>query len=114
MRARFALHSLFALLLACSVAFGQTITGSITGTISDPSGAAVGGATVTAINVDTGVQTPTTTNGDGIYVLRFLQLGHYKLSITSTGFNPTTVGPFTIEGGQEAKIRHEAQPRLRQ
>ena len=79
MRARFALYSFFALFLACSVALGQTITGSITGTISDPSGAAVGGARVTAINVDTGVQTPTTTNSDGVYTLRFLQPGHYKL-----------------------------------
>ncbi len=104
MRSRFTLLSFFALLLACSVAFGQTITGSITGTISDPSGAAVGGATVTAINVDTGVQTPTTTNADGVYTLRFLQIGHYKLSIKSTGFNPTTAGPFTLEVGQEAKV----------
>jgi Carboxypeptidase regulatory-like domain/TonB-dependent Receptor Plug Domain len=104
MRPRFALYSFFALLFACSVAFGQTITGSLTGTISDPSGAAVSGATVTAINVDTGVQTPTTTNANGIYTLRFLQIGHYKLSITSSGFNSATAGPFTLEGGQEAKF----------
>jgi Carboxypeptidase regulatory-like domain/TonB-dependent Receptor Plug Domain len=104
MRARFALYSFFALLLACSVALGQTITSSITGTISDPSGAAVGGATVTAINVDTGIQTPTTTNSTGVYVLRFLQPGHYKLSITSTGFNSTSAGPFTLEVGQEARF----------
>jgi len=104
MRARFALYSFFALLLACSVAFGQTITGSVTGTISDPSGAAVIGATVTAINVDTGVQTPTTTNSAGVYTLRFLQPGHYKLSITSSGFSSTTAGPFTLEVGQEARV----------
>jgi Carboxypeptidase regulatory-like domain/TonB-dependent Receptor Plug Domain len=104
MRARFALYSFFALFLACSVALGQTITGTITGTISDPSGAAVGGATVTAVNVDTGIETPTTTNADGIYVLRFLQIGHYKLAVRSSGFSPTTAGPFTLEGGQEARI----------
>src|ERR1700729_1292092 len=104
MRARLALYTFIALLLSCSIAWGQTITGSITGTISDPSGAAVGGATVTAINVDTGVQTPTTTNGDGVYILRFLQPGHYKLSVKSTGFNPTTAGPFTLEVGQEARV----------
>ncbi|HMH16084.1 MAG TPA: TonB-dependent receptor [Edaphobacter sp.] len=104
MRARFALYSFFALLLACSVAFGQTITGSLTGTVSDPSGAAVIGATVTAMSVDTGVQTPTTTNAAGVYTLRFLQPGHYKLSITSSGFSSTTAGPFTLEVGQEAKI----------
>jgi Carboxypeptidase regulatory-like domain/TonB-dependent Receptor Plug Domain len=104
MRARLALCTVIALLLSCPITWGQTITGSITGTITDPSGAAVGGAAVTAINVDTGVQTPTTTNGDGVYILRFLQPGHYKLSVRSTGFNPTTAGPFTLEVGQEARV----------
>jgi hypothetical protein len=62
---------------------GQTITGSVTGTVSDASGAALAAAKVTATNVDTGVETSTTTNADGVYVLRFLQIGHYKISIAA-------------------------------
>ncbi|MCU1225260.1 MAG: TonB-dependent receptor, plug, partial [Edaphobacter sp.] len=104
MRARIALCSFFLFLVSCSIALAQTITGSITGTVTDSSGAAVGSAKVAAMNVDTGVETPTTTNSDGVYVLRFLQIGHYTLTVTSSGFSPTSAGPFALEVGQEAKV----------
>jgi hypothetical protein len=104
MRFRIALYSLLALLVSCSIAMGQTITGSVTGTVSDPSGAAVAGAKVVATNVDTGVETSTTTNADGVYVLRFLQIGRYKISIAGQGFASTEMGPFALEVGQEAKV----------
>jgi hypothetical protein len=104
MRFRIALYSLFALLVNCSIAMAQTITGSVTGTVSDPSGAAVAGAKVVATNVDTGVGTSTTTNADGVYVLRFLQIDHYKISIEAPGFGSASVGPFSLEVGQEARV----------
>ena len=104
MKARIYLCSLFALLLSCSMAWGQAITGSITGTVLDSSGAAVDGAKVTAINVDTGVQTPTTTNANGIYTIHYLQIGHYKVSVMVQGFAPTSAGPFSLEVSQEAKV----------
>lgn len=104
MRARIALCSVFLFLVSCSMALAQTITGSVTGTVTDPSGAAVGGAKVIAVNVDTGVQTPTVTNSSGVYTIRFLQIGHYKLNISAEGFNPSTAGPFALEVSQEARI----------
>ena len=104
MRFRIALYSLFALLVSCSIAMGQTITGSVTGTVSDVSGSAVAGAKVTAINVDTGVETSTTTNAEGVYTIRFLQIGHYKISIGAPGFGSAELGPFNLEVGQEAKV----------
>jgi hypothetical protein len=104
MRVRIALSYMFLFVVTCAFAFAQTITGSVTGTITDSSGAAVAGAQVTAINTDTGVKTPTTTNADGVYVLRFLQIGHYKLTITASGFSTTTAGPFALEVSQEARI----------
>jgi len=64
----------------------QTITGSVTGTVTDSTGAVVSGATVTATNVATGVATPTTTNANGIYNIRFLQIGHYKVTTEANGF----------------------------
>ncbi|MBW8746062.1 MAG: carboxypeptidase regulatory-like domain-containing protein, partial [Acidobacteria bacterium] len=79
------------LLAVCSsFAMAQTITGSINGTVTDASGAVIPNASVVATNVDTGVETPTTTNSDGIYSLRFLQIGNYKVTITSSGFATTT------------------------
>lgn len=82
----------------------QTITGTITGTVTDPSGAVIAGAKVTATNVLTGVITPTVTNNSGVYSLRFLQIGQYKVSVTAAGFAPQTTSVFTLEVSQEARI----------
>ncbi|NUQ27852.1 MAG: TonB-dependent receptor plug domain-containing protein [Acidobacteriaceae bacterium] len=104
-RIRFFRFMTMLLLAVCSsFAMAQTITGSINGTVTDASGAVIPNASVVATNVDTGVETPTTTNSDGIYSLRFLQIGNYKVTITSSGFATTTYGPFTLETGQNAKI----------
>ena len=53
------------ILLAVSSAMGQTVTGSITGLVTDPSGALVSGANVTAENVATGVKTTATDQWSG-------------------------------------------------
>src|SRR5712672_550344 len=91
-------------LMACAPSFAQTITGSITGIVTDPTGAVVAGAQVTATNVLTGVTTQTTTNPSGIYSLRFLQIGQYKVTVESTSFSTQTTSVFTLEVSQEAKI----------
>lgn len=91
--------------LAGSMALrAQTITGTITGTVTDPSGAVIAGAKVTATNVLTGVITPTVTNDSGVYSLRFLQIGQYKVGVTAAGFAPQTTSVFTLEVSQEARI----------
>ena len=94
-----------ALLLFSGVALrAQTITANITGTVTDSSGAIVSGAKVTATNADTNVQTGTTTNKDGIYDIRFLQVGRYTLTVETPGFATRMFGPFTLEANQNAKI----------
>ncbi|MGC1784989.1 MAG: TonB-dependent receptor [Acidobacteriaceae bacterium] len=80
-----------------SVTFAQTVTGGITGEVTDPSGAVVPGAQVVAHNIDTGVDTPTTTNKDGLYRITSLPIGHYTLTVQAPGFNKETVPPFTLE-----------------
>jgi hypothetical protein len=93
------------LMMLCIVhAKAQTITGSITGVITDAKGAVVTGAKVDAINAATGVVTSTTTNGAGIYSIRFLQIGKYKLSVEASGFSKADYGPFSLEIDQTAKI----------
>ena len=62
------------------------VTASISGTVTDPSGAVVGGATVTATNVDTGVATTLTTNSQGFYSFQSLPLGNYTISVQQSGF----------------------------
>ncbi len=96
--------SVILLVVCCAVSRAQTITGSVNGTVTDPSGAVIPNARVAATNTETGVATETTTNNDGIYNIRFLQIGTYKVTITAQGFATTTYGPFALETGQNAKI----------
>ena len=62
------------------------VTASISGTVTDASGAAVVGATVTATNVDTGVTTTQPTNGQGYYSFQSLALGKYSVDVQQKGF----------------------------
>ena len=65
-------------LLAASLAFGQNA--SVSGTLADPSGAQVVGATLTALNAETGVVVPTTTNQAGVFVFPSLPPGKYTFT----------------------------------
>jgi Carboxypeptidase regulatory-like domain len=89
---RFLLNRLvLALILALvflggSTAFGQGTSASLTGQVTDNSGAIVPGVTVTATNTDTGLAQTAITNGEGIYLIMPLPPGHYKLTIEGRGF----------------------------
>ncbi len=93
----------------CSVmpapsAFAQTTTGSVVGSVTDPTGAVVQGAQVIATNVETGVETSTITGKDGAYSIRFLPIGHYKVSVLATGFESAQFVDFALEIDQTAKV----------
>lgn len=89
------------------IARAQTVTGSITGEVTDPSGAVLPKAHVTAENIDTGVKTQALTNEAGSYSLRFLPIGHYKLVVEAPGFSSQTVPPFTLEINQTVKLNEK-------
>ncbi len=82
----------------------QTITSSVNGTVTDPGGAVVAGATITITNVDTNVATTVQTNESGVYNIRFIQVGRYVLTVTAPGFAEQKSNPFTLEAGQIAKL----------
>src|SRR5262245_43819293 len=63
-------------------------TGSIQGTILDPSGAVVPGATVVATNAATGVATTRKASSAGVYALSPLPAGEYRVAVTAQGFSP--------------------------
>jgi hypothetical protein len=78
----------FAVLLslgAASCTFAQS-TGSIRGTVTDPTGAAIANASVTATSTATGTVRTITTNESGIYVFPNLPIGSYTLKISASGF----------------------------
>jgi len=72
-------------------AFGQAIDGSLTGTVVDPSGAAVTGADVTALNVATGQRVNTVTHGLGGYRFNDLPVGTYNITVSAANFKTTTL-----------------------
>src|ERR1700737_2863525 len=65
---------------------GQVVGGTISGTISDKSGAVVANATVSLQNLATGVTTAVTTNAQGLYSLPNLLPGDYQETVSATGF----------------------------
>ena len=74
------------MLLLPICASAQIDTGSIVGTVSDPSGAAIAGATVELTNEATGVTRSVTTNGDGAYQFTAITPGTYSVKASSTNF----------------------------
>ena len=93
---RYFVAGLFAALLCVSSALGQTVTGSITGQVTDPSGALVAGATVTAENIATSVKTSAQTNASGVYTIRFLPIGTYSLTIGRRGSRRRVFPPLLL------------------
>ena len=80
------------LLVATTAAYGQQTIGdaSVTGRISDPSGAAVAGAVITARHRETDVTTTMTADGAGRFRFPYLRIGPYELRIAHDGFAPVT------------------------
>jgi Carboxypeptidase regulatory-like domain len=75
------------LLALSAAAFAQSIvTGDLTGTVTDPSGAVVSGAAVTLKSADTGSTQSTVTNSSGVYRFVLLKPGAYKLSVSEKSF----------------------------
>ncbi|WP_263384037.1 TonB-dependent receptor [Granulicella arctica] len=97
----------FALLMVLPTALGQTVTGSVTGEVTDPSGALVPKAHVSAENIATGVKTQADTNDAGVYSIRFLPIGRYRLVIDAAGFGELTTPVFALEINQTAKLNEK-------
>ncbi len=96
--------ALVALLCTANPAWGQEVTATITGTVSDPSGAAVAGATATAKDVLRGLTYSSVTNESGIYRISQLAVGDYELRVEKQGFQSTLVPAFTLVLNQTARV----------
>src|SRR5579862_3704361 len=85
-------------------AWAQEVTASITGTVTDPSGAAVPGATVTATSQERGVSFSAVTNDSGLYRITQLPVGTYTLKIEKGGFAAASYPAFVLTLNQVARI----------
>jgi hypothetical protein len=92
------------LLCTANPAWGQEVTASITGTVSDPTGAAIVGATVTAKSVERGLTYTAVTNDSGIYRIAQLPVGSYELKVEKPGFASAAYPAFVLTLNQVARI----------
>jgi hypothetical protein len=93
----------FAALLGASRAYTQ-VTASITGVITDPSGAPISAAAVTAKSVETGALRTTITDDAGRYLILSLPIGQYEVRVTKAGFRDAIRGGVNLVIGQEARV----------
>ncbi len=78
--------SLCFVVLAATPAFGQALSGSLVGNVTDPGGSVVPGASVRAVNIDTNQESKAETGGDGSYSFISLRPGNYDITVAATGF----------------------------
>jgi len=99
----------FALLTLTAGAFAQIENGQFTGTVTDPSGAAIANAKVTISNPAIGLNVSTTTNASGNYIARELPVGSYKLTVEAPGFKTTSNTNVGINAGVIAHVDFKLQ-----
>jgi len=85
-------------------AFAQDVTATITGTVTDQSGAPVVGATVTAKSVERGTTFTGPTNEEGLFRITQLPIGNYELRIEKTGFQSAVRPSFNLALNQIARV----------
>jgi hypothetical protein len=102
---------LFAAAIVLSLPLGaQTFRGSILGSVSDPSGAAIAGASVTAKNNATGILRTTQTTSDGSYSIPELPVGTYEVTATMTGFQTAVATGVSVEVARDRRVDFTLKP----
>ncbi|HLV88378.1 MAG TPA: TonB-dependent receptor [Candidatus Sulfotelmatobacter sp.] len=96
---RHLLGTLFIFVLLAASLSAQTFRGAINGTVTDPSGAVVTGASVRATNTGTGVTLNAVTTSSGEFSFQDLPLGTYKISVTASGFQPADFDNVSVTAG---------------
>src|SRR5438309_298707 len=100
----FTLFTLAAIIALCVTVCAQKDTGSIVGTINDPSGAVVSGAKVTVTDLDRGNTFETTSNASGEYVASPLRIGHYTVKVEHSGFKKAVSSTVTLDVQQRVAV----------
>src|SRR5262249_53556381 len=82
----------------------QQFYGTITGTVTDPTGAVVANATVKVTNVNTNITVLSKTNGAGVYVANSLIVGTYRVQVEASGFKKAIADKINLEVGATPKV----------
>src|SRR5436309_6214090 len=91
-------------LVMASVLYAQGPVGTLNGTVTDPAGAVVPGATVIATHNDTGVESKTTSTSSGTYTIPYLPGGTYTIRVNAPGFQTSTAENVILRVAQTMTI----------
>ena len=86
------------------VVSAQTFRGTILGTVTDPNGALVAGAKVTAKNTSTSLERSTISDDAGNYTIAELPIGPYEVRVEQSGFVPSVVSNVSVEVASERRV----------
>src|SRR5436190_60892 len=89
--------------ISVAIAFAQTNTGRLVGTVASPDGV-IAGATVTITDDKTQKDRTVVTGGDGTFTVPQLEVGNYTVKVTSTGFKTFTATAVKIDIGREFSL----------
>lgn len=103
-RCRHLFFVLTGILLLSGVALAQVNRGTITGIVTDPSGAVVPNVAITVINENTGVANNVTSNSEGVYSVPFLVTGTYKVTAEKTGFKKYIRSNISVQVGETNRV----------
>ena len=96
--------AVFAVLALTFSAFAQVQNGQFTGTVTDPTGAAIANAKVTISNPATDLNLSTTTNSSGNYTVKEVPIGTYKITVEAAGFKTVSNAGVTANAGTIAHV----------
>jgi len=101
-------------LLCAAPVFAQNLGSAVlSGSVTDPSGAAVSGADVVALSKSTGLSRSSTTNAAGLFTINALSPGDYGVTVSAKGFSPTS-SQVKLEVGQQQDLKIHLQVRAEQ
>jgi len=96
--------ALLTICFVCSTVNAQVLYGSLTGTVTDPSNAAVVGAKVDALEIHKGIHHATTTDGTGFYRFYELLPGVWKITVSAPGFNTSVTNDIQVNANSPVRV----------
>src|SRR5262245_58142542 len=110
-RIKFLLLAITTAVVISSIAFGQAVSvGNFEGTITDPNGAVIAGATITASNKATSAERSATTDSSGYFRIAGITPGVYKVKIEAKGFTSQVNEDVTLNVGVTLTINATLKP----
>src|SRR5579859_6005714 len=104
MKSRLLWFSMFAFAFCLPAVLRAQDTASITGTVTDPTGAAIPGAQATVISLEHGINRAATSNSAGDYLFAALPIGSYNLTVAAPGFKKFQAKGVVLRVAQKARV----------